>query len=457
MVRGAFCYVVILVCVVQMAPIALCQAVNFDTSTSPYLSSTHADFNSDGGEDFINDTGCSGGFGLALSTGDSTWAAPGCYTLPNNAPAYYFAIGDFNGDGNADLIISNETNTIYEYLGSPTGELHLHSMMTASVGVLTMVAADVNRDGKMDLLFWGGDNNLWVWFGNRDGTFRVGPSTPMAGGGGWLSIGDFDGDGKADVFSALGSEGGTTYQVFYGDGTGHFQPSPPVVSGKAGYVVYDVNGDGRSDLIAQLFYFSINGNTYYKVIEVQFGNADRTFTRETIPLAHCDSWGGPPAVADLNGDGINDIAETEAADCKGDPPDTFNVLIGNPNGTYEPEQVIFTGNTTETLSEAYVVRANRDTKPDLLGFFSSGGTANLVFTNTTTGNFPDCNAPNSYTGIAVCSPGTNVLSSSPVKFSIGAANQTPGREVQVWVDGKKVAQQFAHAFSYYTFLDAQVE
>jgi hypothetical protein len=77
-----------------------------------------------------------------------------------------------------------------------------------------------------------------------------------------------------------------------------------------------------------------------------------------------------------------------------------------------------------------------------------------LFQNTTIGSFPACDAPTGYTGITLCAPTTTVVGSSPVQFSIGAANQTPGRKVEVWVDGKKMSQQLKGAFSYYSFLDA---
>lgn len=453
MLRHTSRFALVLTCLLFAIPIAFSQAVSFTTFSSPYFDSLHADFNSDGREDFINSTGCgNASFGLSLSTGDGTYAPPVCYTLPNGAQAYYFAIGDFNGDGNADLIISNDTNTFYEYFGSRSGTLRFYKSFTAPTGVTTLAAADVNHDGKIDLLFDGGDNNLWVWFGNGDGTFTPGPATSM-GIGGYLFVGDFDGDGKADIVSENGDEGGTDYQVFYGDGTGHFQASKLWVD-DVDYAVYDLNGDGRSDLVGQPFDFSINGNTYYNKVRVLYGHANRIFTEKEITTANCDAWGFPPAIADLNGDGINDIAAVEASDCKGDGPDTFNVLLGNGNGTYQHEQVIYTGGSTELLIGTAVVRGNRDTKPDLVLSEDYGDGSNLLFQNTTIGNFPACDAPTEYTGITLCAPTTTVVGSSPVQFSIGAANQTPGRKVEVWVDGKKMGQQLKGAFSYYSFLDA---
>jgi len=453
MLRHTAKLAVVLACMALAIPIAFSQAVSFTSSSSPYLDSLHADFNSDGREDFINSTGCSNSsFGLALSTGDGTYAAPVCYTLPHGAPAYYFAIGDFNGDGNADVIVTNNTNTIYEYFGSRSGRLHFHRSFVAPTAVTTLAAADVNHDGKIDLLFWGGDNTLGVLFGNGDGTFTPGPATPMSAGG-WLLVGDFDGDGKADILTENPGEGGTDYQVFYGDGTGHFQASKDWVE-NVDYAIYDLNGDGRSDLVGQPFDFSINGNTYYNKVRVLYGSANRTFRETEITTANCDAWAFAHAVTDLNGDGINDIAAVEASDCHGDAPDTFNVLLGNGKGTYQHEQVIYTGSGTELLIGTSVVRANRDSKPDLVLSEAYGDGSNLLFQNTTIGNFPACDAPAGYTGITLCAPTTTVVGSSPVQFSIGAANQTPGRKVEVWVDGKKMSQQLKGAFSYYSFLDA---
>jgi hypothetical protein len=438
-------------------PAAFSQAVSFSKSDVPNYSLYHADFNSDGREDFIltayASANCpSSDFALVLSTGDGAYAPPVCYALPSGS-ADYIAIGDFNNDGSPDLIVGNGTKTIYEYLGSPSGTLHLHATLVAAVEVEGIVAADVNHDGKIDLLFVGSDYNLHVWFGKGDGTFTPGPDTPMAVPGG-LSIGDFDGDGNADVVSQANGEGGNAIQVFYGDGKGHFT-AMPYFNDDTVYATYDLNGDGRMDLVGNPFDFSINGSKYYKIVKVRYGNANRTFTTRRIKLGNC-SLGWPPAIADFNGDGINDIAVVEGSDCQGDGPDTFNVMLGNGDGTYQPEQVIYTGTTSaELLYATFPLRGNRDSKADLLLFEEdpSGGTS-FLFLNTTTGNFPACSPLDSFTGITLCSPTTTVVPSSPVKFSIGAANQTPGRDVQVWIDGKKVGENLKGAFSYYTFLDA---
>jgi FG-GAP-like repeat/Bacterial Ig domain len=440
---------------VLVAPVAFSQTASFSQTFSPNFSQTHADFNSDGEEDFIVTYGCpNGNFGLVLSNGNGTYAPPVCYALPSGSPAY-FAIGDFNRDGNPDVIVSYGGNSFYEYLGSASGKLHLQANFMTSTTVFGVAAADVNHDGRIDLLFDSfnaSDTNLHVWFGNGDGGFTVGPSTPMAISGA-LFVGDFDGDAKADVFSEL-NEYGSSYQVFYGDGTGHFQAAASFGDDVL-YTPYDLNGDGRMDLVGTPFDFSTNGDVYHNTVRVLYGNANRTFTSRDITLKNCAPWERDVAVADFNGDGINDLVVAEASDCKGNAPVTVNVLLGNADGTYQPEQVVYSG--SNSLAFFSVLRGNRDTKPDFVVFEVNTGSAGLpgiLFENTSSGNFPACSAPNHYTGITLCAPTSTVAAGSPVTFSIGASNQTAGRKVEVWIDGKKMSEELKHAFSYYSFLDA---
>ena len=141
----------------------------------------------------------------------------------------YFAIGDFNADGYADVIVSDGNTHLYEYLGSRSGKLHRQASFTAPAQVVGLAAADVNHDGKIDLVFGSGfftkNQKLQVWFGNGRGGFTPGPRVAMPVQGD-IFVGDFDGDGNVDVFSQDVSYT-TIAQVFYGDGAGHFTAGAP--------------------------------------------------------------------------------------------------------------------------------------------------------------------------------------------------------------------------------------
>src|SRR5262249_16591073 len=152
-----------------------------------------------------------------------------------------------------------------------------------------------------------------------------------------------------------------------------------------------------------------------------------------ITLASCAVFA--PVVADFNGDGINDIGVSESAECQ--PfftTNTLNILLGKPDGTYQPEQVVYTSDDhfLETLAP---LRSNTDQKPDILvQTLSQGRTVEdqLLFTNTTSPfATPKCAPPIGAVGFNLCSPTKTVYSANPIHFNIGAANQTPGRKIEV--------------------------
>lgn len=412
-----------------------------------------ADFNNDGREDLLSSCGSnSDQIAVSLSRADGTYDSPACYHLPSGS-VFASAAGDFNSDGNLDLIVANGSNTLYELLNDGKGTFHVQRSIATSVNISSLVAADVNHDSVIDLVGSAfDDSKLHVYFGNPDGTFQVGPTTDMQFSRG-LSVGDFDGDGKADVVSQS-SFYGTAVQIAYGDGQGHFQPTASF-SGNVQYKVFDVDGDGRTDLIGSPFDFSINGNTYYKEVRVLYGNSNRTLTTQSVPLPQCTGPIPHPVSADLNGDGIIDIVSVESSDCSGNPPFTVDVLLGKGNRSFGPGQTVFSPTGVYPITED-VMRVNRDSKPDLKVVFFTSDTnepRTYLLTNTTPGAFPKCSPPMNALGFNLCSPIKTVYSSTSVRFSIAAGNQTPGRKVEVWVDGKKLAENLK-AFSHYSFLDA---
>lgn len=434
----------------------------------------HGDFNNDGREDLmvLNFGTTSSGL-LYLSSGDGTYQAP--VTLPQAVFFNAVAVGDFNQDGKLDFAASGPSGSqLSIYLGNGDGTFQARKIVTDSTAsgenIQGLAAADLNHDGKTDLVeivenkALGGDS-VQIWISNGDGTFTAGQrnsGSQIIGGFGTFA-GDFDGDGKADIATIYADKGPVTVQVWFGDGAGHLG-SPFTITDPHNYdslsmQVADFNDDGRSDLVTGGSFTYHPGNTseFYKKIAVFSGNANRTLSYSNIATGEC---AGGVAVADFNGDGINDLAYSQAA-CTGSSTSDFVIRPGAAKGSFGAAQTVY--QSTYTIYQPFAVRTTTETKPDLifakdLASHSDPSTnppeALVLLTNVSHGFFPGCGVTGIAEGIRICAPAATAT--TPVTFSIGAAGPTAMRTAAVWVDGKKVHEQLTHAFSNYSFLDASI-
>lgn len=426
----------------------------------------HGDFNGDGREDLVVQGYSNSTIIYQLYLSDQN----GTYQAPITLPASVDAIGDFNHDGKLDFAsFKDDSGNIDVYLGNGDGTFQSAKVVTAAPGGLqSLLALDVNHDSKTDLVTVsntptasGPTVTMQLWISNGNGTFTKGQTIyPLNQQTIQLSYGiagDFDGDGNPDIALVYSAGAPTTVQVWYGDGAGHLS-SPYTITDPDGYsdastIAADVNNDGRSDLVsvAETTGSRYGSSTPVADVTIFTGNANRTLTYSKLATDECPGY---LAVADFNGDGLNDLAYNESSCSQSSPATNFVVRLGEGSGNFGPEQVEYS-NGYNTY-QPYAVRSTTGTKPDLAFSETTGANASatVLLTNTSSGNFPGCGLSGFAEGVQVCSPGTS--SASPVKFSIAAAGSAPMRTVAVWSDGKKVAEQLTHAFSNYSFLDLGV-
>lgn len=434
---------------------------------NPYLFNVtaHGDFNNDGREDLVaykvlsEDSAI---LQLYLSNGDGSYQAP--VTLP--ASANVGLMGDFNGDGNLDFV-SAGYQAFSVYLGKGDGTFQSPKTTTTSSNTSIVAATDMNHDGKTDLvgLLGGKSSALQIWISNGDGTFSKGQTTsvPIKGASDDFNAitGDFDGDGNPDIAFVSGEVNplGTIVQIVYGDGAGHLGSLYTTTDPKKYYDEYafaaDLNNDGRSDIIATPY--TSPGNLGVEAVAVFRGNANRTLSYSTIATSNCVDG---VAVADFNGDGLNDILYNDT-DCNYTPyffSTDLVVRLGKGSGSFGPEQTVYQNSSGVTA--IYAVRTSIGTRPDIA--FSMRQDTTIpdspssidVLINSSGGAFPTCGPSGFAEGVKVCAP--SATATSPVKFSVGTAGPTPMRTAQVWVDGKKAAEQLTQSFSNYSFLDTSV-
>jgi hypothetical protein len=244
-------------------------------------------------------------------------AAPGVPCATGKGPND-IAVGDFNGDGNLDVVIAN-TGTPYLtiLLGDGKGGFKPspHSPFdTASYPHVHGVAVgDFNGDGKLDVVTdsWG-HNQILMLTGDGAGNlntpgkfFNVGKRPYER-----LRSGDFNKDGVADVVTTDLDQNAVT--ILLGDGRGGFTEAPgsPFAAGEAPWaqVIDDINKDGNLDVV--VIPYAPNVKDPKQVgMTVLLGDGKGKFTTmrgSPFSLAGCV---GPDRIAagDLNGDGLRDI------------------------------------------------------------------------------------------------------------------------------------------------------
>jgi RHS repeat-associated protein/uncharacterized repeat protein (TIGR01451 family) len=295
---------------------------------------------------------------------------PGPYLAGTNPLSTVTA--DFNGDGRADLAVGN-ANGVSVLLGNADGTFQPAVNFTISGSCVSLAIGDFNGDGKVDLaaLTFGQSGGVSVLLGNGDGTFQAALKASGVAVGlvlQALAVGDFNGDGKADV--AFASSGVT---VMLGNGDGTFQAPTTLAVSASSVALGDFNGDGKTDLAAAY------GNNTVSAVSVILGNGDGTFQPAVSYATGIPYWDTSyeVVVGDFNGDGKPDLAVANLG--------TVSVLLGNGNGTFQPEVKYGTAGGS-TIQPIAVGDFNGDGKTDL-AVASVGGTNVAILLSKSDGTF----------------------------------------------------------------------
>src|SRR5262249_12421580 len=153
---------------------------------------------------------------IQLGKGDGTFQT--AVTYPAGTDAESLAIGDLNGDGIPDVVVSNlRAGTVAVLLGNGDGTFRAAVHYAAAVGKRSNIVAlgDFNRDGFMDLAVASGatavsntadvtTGAVEVLLGNGDGTFRNGLIYGAGQGPTFMTVADVNGDGQPDLLIATG-------------------------------------------------------------------------------------------------------------------------------------------------------------------------------------------------------------------------------------------------------------
>lgn len=340
-----------------------------------------ADFNGDGLLDLAQGIGSNAY--VWMNNGDGTFASAVTYNLEPE-PANFYAVGDLNGDGFADMatVVTKFSTLLRVLINNGDGTLKAPTNagphgLTSDVS--SLIAADLDHDGRADLAATDRSGTVKVILSIGKGlTFspRLVGMFSINTMGGDIAVANLNGDGFTDLV-AQSSE--SMMAGFVNNGNGNFtmkmfsllSPNRPIVPA-------DLNGDGLSDvmtagrdvyinhgngnfghwvthtagsnpnriLAADMnddgFQDMVTANTGNSRVGVLLNNRDNTFaTAVEYPVGAAAS---SHAVGDLNGDGRIDVAVTNQG------ANTVSVLLNVGNGVFAPKVDYATGDTPNSMA-----------------------------------------------------------------------------------------------------------
>jgi FG-GAP-like repeat/FG-GAP repeat len=359
--------------------------VNNSTDTEPVTVAV-GDVNVDGILDLITPNFRGQSVSVFLGNGDGTFqAARNSFA----GPVASVEVAELNGDGRPDLVIATlgeyptfAANSVSGLLGNGDGTFTAPDRVADSG---FPAVGDLNGDGELDLavaMLNFSDSDIGVLLGNGDGTFRPGGSFNSLGTPVEPVLGDLNRDGALDVVAVNVSR--TTVIVMLGNGDGTLGAPRHYVAGLPNSVALaDFNRDGALDIVAtnEISFLT----SYRSSVSILLGNGDGSFgTVVQYELGPILSKPQMVVTADFNGDGNPDIG----ALVRDVPPSyapVVSVLLGSGTGTFRAATHHGVAPYTQFIAAADL---NGDGLVDLATANSEFGNGRVVV-HLNDGNWPD--------------------------------------------------------------------
>lgn len=436
-----------------------------------------ADFNQDGRPDLL--VYGSGGTYLHVYTNNRTGGFNAPIALTSQYGDFTIAkVVDLNGDGFPDIVActtmtnkSPNPDTLVTFLNDRNGNFTPGPASAPLNGSCTsLVVGDVNLDGRADVVvgsytYANSSGNYFqnifqTFFSNGAGGFsstvaqtQVNLDIPSTVGDTSCIVADMTGgnfylDNHFSLLVTANCAGDSTQEYFgtvflaHGDGSGHFTftPSNPDLGHDAHAQTVDLNLDGRPDaLFAATGFYGGQGELYAAIND---GSGHFTYNS----LFSSPGYNGITS-ADLNGDGIPDIATSSSPISSPNSggatgPSIVNIYTGSKSGTFTAAQSWSIGNTTTAIGDIVAADFNGDGLPDLATLVideSNSAYNTQLYVYTKQAAQPgSCAAPSS-PGVHVCAPTPGQTASSPVNFiASGTGASGTVNHLELWVDGNKV-------------------
>jgi hypothetical protein len=365
----------------------------FVTGNSP-RSLISTDLNGDGKPDLVVENAGDNTVSVLFNTA-ATGATAASFatqqTFSTGAGSFFLTTGDINSDGKPDLIVVNNSgvavllNTMAP--GAFTGSFNAQHTFATGSSPWAAAAADVNGDGKADLIVTNyNDNTVSVLLnitasGATVPSFAAQQIFPVGSGPRSVAAADVNGDGKPDLI-VTNSIGGSVSILLNTNVPGanllRFAPAVTFASGQIpnAVSVADVNGDGKPDLVV-----ANQGTNTVSVLLNTTATGDASVPSFAAQQQFTDANLNAVTAADVNGDGKPDLIMANSGN------NTVSVLPnttppGAVSTSFATMQNFGTGNGTDSVTTADV---NGDGKRDIIVANSSDGTVSVLLNTAAPG------------------------------------------------------------------------
>ncbi|MGW5472385.1 FG-GAP-like repeat-containing protein [Streptomyces chartreusis] len=349
---------------------------------------TSGDLNRDGYADLVvASTGENAEAGAVVIVWGSSSGLSGGQVVPDPAPSAHdeygmsLTVGDFSGDGKADLAVGSTGSDIWIHKGGflkASGAASRYQLSTdlytgAIYGSQSLAAGDVNGDGTADLVVSGTqaetyDDGTFVYLGSASGLTRQ--AFLKNGAYELATVGDLNGDGYADVVaSTFGDDGATSLggvvRAYLGSASGvRTSPQATITQDTPGVPgsdeegdwfgnalsIADINRDGYADLAVGTIHETIGAAKIAGSVTVLRGSSAgltatgaQSFTQNTAGVPGtaetADRFGASVRLSDLNGDGRADLSV--GADGENHPAGSIYNLRGAASGITTSKAISF--------------------------------------------------------------------------------------------------------------------
>ncbi len=268
------------------------------------------DFNNDGNQDIVavgSPTTNTHAISFLNGIGTGSFSPAVTYTLAADASVVGWDLnkGDYNGDGKLDVSYvklgpSVTTSSVTCMLGNGLGAFPAITTYTLPGNITKMCTGDFNLDGKSDLAL-PNNNTLFVKFGASSAPLSSTTTYTLSGAAASIETADFNGDSNLDIAYANSS----VFRILLGSSSGTFSPAVPYSMGLSAesFKAADFNNDGYDDLFS-----ATPAGT-----RALFGNASGNMTLGVNSYTYPSvSGGGVQAIAtgDFTSDGKQDVVLT---------------------------------------------------------------------------------------------------------------------------------------------------